>query len=79
MLPLKRIFSTFFFIILSVILLSSKFTFGQYKDNSFIINGVVSDYQTNEKIVGVNVYLKGTTNGTAADNNGFYSLKIPKG
>jgi TonB-dependent starch-binding outer membrane protein SusC len=68
-----------FIIILYIILLSVKMTFGQQNEKSFIIKGFVSDYSTNEKLIGVNVFIKGTTTGTVTDVDGSYSLKIPEG
>lgn len=43
---------------------------------------VLSGYATtdqNEKLPGVNVYLKGTTSGTVTNENGYYSLKVSEG
>lgn len=43
------------------------------------ISGFITDAKTGETLVGVNVYVKGTTNGTSTDYRGFYSLTLPKG
>ncbi|MFA9392971.1 MAG: SusC/RagA family TonB-linked outer membrane protein [Prolixibacteraceae bacterium] len=51
----------------------------QNRVNTFIISGVVSSVNSNEKLPGVNVYLKGTTTGTVTNENGYYSLKLPEG
>lgn len=44
-----------------------------------IISGYISSSNSHENLIGVNVYLKGTTIGTNTDENGFYSLKLPEG
>jgi hypothetical protein len=38
------------------------------------ISGFVSDKLTGERLIGANVFETGTTNGTSADNNGYFSL-----
>jgi hypothetical protein len=42
------------------------------------VSGFVSDKLTGERLIGANVFETGTTNGTSADNNGYFSL-ITKG
>ena len=42
------------------------------------ISGVVKD-ETGEPVIGANVVVKGTTNGTVTDVNGRYSLEVPEG
>lgn len=42
------------------------------------ISGVVKD-ETGEPVIGANVVVKGTTNGTVTDMNGQYSLEVPEG
>ena len=43
------------------------------------VSGIVSDYESNELIPGVNVLIKGTQTGSVTDINGKYSLDAPKG
>jgi TonB-linked SusC/RagA family outer membrane protein len=43
------------------------------------VSGIVSDYESNELIPGVNVLIKGTQTGSVTDINGKYSLEAPKG
>ena len=43
------------------------------------IKGVVSDEKDNSPMIGVNVAVKGTTNGMVTDDKGAYELKIPVG
>ncbi|SFE85578.1 TonB-dependent receptor [Thermoflexibacter ruber] len=42
-------------------------------------SGYVKDSKNGEKLIGVNVYIKGTTTGTTTNEYGFYSLTLPKG
>lgn len=43
------------------------------------IKGKVIDKKTGEELIGVNVFIEGTTNGAAADINGNYALKVTPG
>ena len=45
----------------------------------YTINGYVEDEQSKERLIGVNVYLKGTQHGTTTNTYGFYSLTVPAG
>jgi TonB-linked SusC/RagA family outer membrane protein len=45
----------------------------------FTIRGKVSDAETGETLVGVNVYLKDTQYGVITDSKGFYTLSAPAG
>jgi TonB-dependent starch-binding outer membrane protein SusC len=40
------------------------------------VSGKVTDQSTNESLAGVNVVVKGTTEGTITDGNGFYSIEV---
>ena len=41
---------------------------------SYTLSGTVTSSQTGEKLVGANVYVKGTSMGAATDVNGKYSI-----
>ncbi|MBI9063648.1 MAG: carboxypeptidase-like regulatory domain-containing protein, partial [Marinilabiliaceae bacterium] len=41
------------------------------------LKGAVVDAETNQPLVGVNVYVKGTTLGTITDENGQFEFKVP--
>lgn len=43
------------------------------------ISGYVSDATSGETLIGANVYIKDGKQGTASNNFGFYSLKVPTG
>jgi len=45
-----------------------------YSQQKIRISGFVSDKTTGEVLIGANVLEKGTHNGTASDNNGFFSI-----
>ena len=42
-----------------------------------IVKGVVKDNTINEPLIGVNVIVKGTTNGVITDIDGVYSIEVP--
>lgn len=41
------------------------------------VTGTVTDAQTGDSLIGVNILVKGTTTGTVTDGNGHYSLTVP--
>ena len=43
------------------------------------INGTVTDEKDNSPMIGVNVSVKGTTNGVSTDDKGAYEIKVPLG
>ncbi len=45
----------------------------------FTISGYVSDSKNGEKLIGVTVFIQGTTIGALSNEYGFYSLTLPKG
>ena len=50
------------------------FTFSAIYSQKYTISGFVSDKETGEKLIGVNVYDANTYKGTVANNYGFYSF-----
>ena len=46
---------------------------------NFSVSGVVSDASDGNPIIGVSVFVKGTTNGTNSDLNGKYTLNVKQG
>jgi outer membrane receptor protein involved in Fe transport len=44
-----------------------------------IVRGIVTDEKDNSPMIGVNVSVKGTTNGISTDDKGSYELRIPLG
>ena len=59
-----------------LICISSWETEAQSSKDYFIVSGLIQDSSTSEPLVGVNVYIKGTTTGTVTNENGYYSLKL---
>lgn len=43
------------------------------------VTGVVTDAENNEPLIGANVIVKGTSNGTITDIDGAFSVKVPDG
>jgi hypothetical protein len=72
-------------IYLFLIIFSSLHAFSQDSSNSestkqeFTLSGVISDYNTNETLIGVNVSIPELKMGITTNEYGFYSLTIPKG
>lgn len=46
---------------------------------NYTISGYIEDVSSKERLIGVNVFLKGTSYGTSTNTFGFYSLTVPKG
>lgn len=66
--------SSYFFLFISVIL----FTIcgiGNASAQTRVVKGTVTD-ENNEGMIGVSVYVKGTTNGTSTDLDGNYSISV---
>ncbi len=59
-----------------VLLLSSNLCFAQ---STFTVSGYVEDADSRERIIGVNLYLEGSTTGTISNTFGFYSLSLKPG
>ncbi len=69
----------FYFKNLSRILFLLLVTTGLAIGQSTTITGTVTDARSGEPLAGVNVVIKGTTQGTVCDANGAFSLTIPSG
>ena len=50
-----------------------------YGQEKFTLSGTISDANSNETLIGVNVYIPTLKTGTATNEYGFYSLTLPKG
>lgn len=57
-----------------VLVLAASFTYAQRT-----VSGTVTDAKTNEPLIGVNVLIKGSSEGTITDLDGRYSLAVPAG
>lgn len=62
----------------SGLLMKTSFVNTYQKFNAVTLKGKVTSQEDNTGLPGVNVLLKGTTNGTTTDANGDYSLSIPE-
>ncbi len=63
------------FILLAFLFILTAATFAQKQQ----VSGVVKDSLTGETIIGANVVISGTTNGTSTDINGNFTLHLNKG
>ena len=50
----------------------------QQSDDTHVITGRVVDASTNEPVIGANIVVKGTTNGTATGADGRFTLQVGK-
>ncbi|WP_420149098.1 TonB-dependent receptor [Spirosoma sp.] len=60
-----------------LILLVWESVYGQVAPGRFTVSGYVREQGSQEALIGVNVYLPGTSTGTATNTYGFYSLTLP--
>ncbi len=67
-----------FYFLISIILLSINGLKAQ-QTVKHTVSGYVKDSKNGEKLIGVNVYIKGTTIGTTTNEYGFYSLTLASG
>ena len=51
----------------------------RFKSKEGVLTGRISDPENDEALPGATVVIKGTTRGTVADNEGVYSIRLPKG
>jgi hypothetical protein len=63
-------------IILPIVLFTSIFSFSQEK---YTLSGSISDLNTKETLIGVNVFILETKTGIITNEYGFYSITLPKG
>jgi len=71
-----NIFSKAIVLIIALFILPLSYSFAQEK---FTISGYVKDGSNGESLIGAGVYVKEITQGTAANQYGFYSLTLDKG
>ncbi|MBP7508196.1 MAG: SusC/RagA family TonB-linked outer membrane protein [Prolixibacteraceae bacterium] len=68
------------FLLISLLILSlSISSLAQGNGEVFTVKGFVKDNYTNEKLPGVNIFLKGTSRGTVTGADGNYLLKVTAG
>ncbi len=67
---LKLIFSIAFFIQLSL---------QAFAQEKFTLSGTISDFNTNESLISVNIIIPELNTGTTTNEYGFYSITLPKG
>lgn len=65
---IKQLFFSYLFILISVTV---------YSQNT--VSGTVTSNEDNQPIIGANIIVKGTLNGTVSDFNGNYSIKVSLG
>ncbi len=63
-------------LLISLLLFLATFVVGQAQTPR-VVNGYVEDEATGERLIGVNIYVSGTSFGTSTNSFGFYSLTIP--
>ncbi len=64
------------FIFLSLLALAS---LRGYAQDNFSVSGYVEDARSKERIIGVNIYIEGSSRGTTTNTFGFYSLSLAPG
>ena len=72
----KRIYNSILFLSINALLIYSNLLLGQEKAT---LSGYVSDMQSKETLIGVNIIVSDQTIGTITNEYGFYSLTLPEG
>lgn len=62
--------------VLFLLLLGSIYSYGQ---NKYTLSGTVSEADTGETLIGVNIIIPSLQTGTVTNEYGFYSITLPKG
>lgn len=52
--------------------------YGMFQDTEHIVEGRVIELPDAQPLVGVSVYIKGTTQGTVTDTDGYYRINVPE-
>ncbi len=65
--------------LLSFFFLFSLYTLSSSAQKKFTISGFIKEASSGESLLGANVYLKETLQGTQTNQYGFYSLTVPTG
>ncbi|MBP9922843.1 MAG: carboxypeptidase-like regulatory domain-containing protein, partial [Bacteroidia bacterium] len=66
-------------ITIALLLILSQVAFGRQASASGTISGRVVDKGSNETLIGVTVWIDGSTNGTSTDIDGKFNLNVPPG
>ena len=53
--------------------------FTSFSQEKFTLSGTITDFKSNETLIGVNIYIPALKMGTTTNEYGFYSLTIPAG
>ena len=48
----------------------------QLQANGYIISGYVADSKSNQSLIGANIFIVGTSLGSATDEKGFYKISF---
>ena len=62
-----------------LVLCSLFFCLNLSAQQKYTLSGTVTDASNGEKLLGVNLLIKGTQMGTSTNEYGFYSLTLPEG
>ncbi|WP_299365867.1 TonB-dependent receptor [Winogradskyella sp.] len=65
--------------IFTVLIISLWFSFSTLAQEKFTLSGSITDSQSNETLIGVNVIVPEIQSGTMTNEYGFYSITLPKG
>jgi len=67
------------FIFISNLVFSQRKSTSEQSKQKFTISGIISDDNSNETLIGVNIFAKDTKAYTISNEYGFYSLTLPEG
>ena len=75
----KKIIALFLFFSITLSSLSQETNSNELAKLKFTISGIVSDANSNETLIGVNIYIPELKTGFTTNEYGFYSITLPKG
>ncbi|MEO1031062.1 MAG: carboxypeptidase-like regulatory domain-containing protein, partial [Bacteroidota bacterium] len=62
-----------------VFIISLWFSFNSLAQEKFTLSGTITDNQSNETLIGVNIIIPELQSGTMTNEYGFYSITLPEG
>jgi len=75
----KKIISLFLFLLTTIASFSQDTNSGEPTKQKFTLSGTVTDANSNETLIGVNVSIPELKTGVTTNEYGFYSITLPKG
>lgn len=75
----KKIFTLFLLLLFSIYSFSQDISSSEPSNKKFTLSGTITDTNSNETLIGVNIIIPELKTGVTTNEYGFYSITLPKG